>query len=101
MWSPCLPSYVDEILNFPNAEEIEFKKGRIDVEPPKEVMDKLMRIPYFERAYEEDGYTRSEYNLHPGLVKTARRSPEVNGRDGRVCEELPRGPLAFVMKGRK
>ena len=34
-------------------------------------MDKLMRIPYFERAYEEDGYTRDEYNTHPALVKTA------------------------------
>jgi hypothetical protein len=33
-------------------------------------MDKLMRIPYFERAYDENGYTRQEYNTHPALVKT-------------------------------
>ena len=34
-------------------------------------MDRLMRIPYFERAYEENGYTRAEYNSHPGVAKTA------------------------------
>ena len=28
-------------------------------------------VPYFERAYAEDGYTRAEYNTHPALVKTA------------------------------
>ena len=87
------PFYVDEILNFPNAEEIDFKNGRIDVEPPKEVMDKLMRIPYFERAYEEDGYTRSEYNLHPGLVKTAdefSKSTEEMVEFARSCLGPPR-----------
>ena len=34
-------------------------------------MDKLMRIPYFERAYAEDGYSRKEYNSHPALQRTA------------------------------
>ena len=34
-------------------------------------MDKLLRIPYFSRAYDENGYTRAEYNSHPALVKTA------------------------------
>ena len=65
------PFYVDEIVNFPNAEKIDFQQDRIDVDPPKAVMDKLMRIPYFERAYEENGYTRAEYNSHPGVAKTA------------------------------
>jgi len=67
----CPPSLIDEVINFPDPEDIKFQAGRIDVDPPKEVMDKLMRIPYFERAYEEDGYTRDEYNTHPALVKTA------------------------------
>lgn len=67
----CPPSLIDEVINFPDPEDIKFQEGRIDVDPPKEVMDKLMRIPYFERAYEEDGYTRDEYNTHPALVKTA------------------------------
>ena len=34
-------------------------------------MDKLMRVPYFERGYAADGYTRDEYNSHPSLQKTA------------------------------
>jgi hypothetical protein len=30
-----------------------------------------MRIPYFEKAYAEDGYGRDEYNSHPALQRTA------------------------------
>jgi transaldolase len=67
----CPPSLIDELINFPTPEDIKFEEGRIAVDPPKDVMDKLMRIPYFERAYEVDGYTRDEYNTHPALVKTA------------------------------
>ena len=67
----CPPSLIDECINFPNAEDIKFQENRIDVDPPQEVMDKLMQIPYFARAYDEDGYTRDEYNTHPALVKTA------------------------------
>ncbi len=67
----CPPSFIDELINFPTAENIKFDADRIDVDPPKEVMEKLLRIPYFERAYDEDGYTRDEYNTHPALVKTA------------------------------
>jgi transaldolase len=67
----CPPSLIDEVINFPAPDDIKFEEGRISIDPPKEVMDKLMQIPYFERAYEEDGYTRDEYNTHPALVKTA------------------------------
>jgi transaldolase len=67
----CPPPLIDELINFPRPEDITFEADRISVDPPKDVMDKLMRIPYFERAYEEDGYTRDEYNTHPALVKTA------------------------------
>ena len=67
----CPPSFIDECINFPDAEDIVFKPGQIDVDPRKDVMDKLLRIPYFERAYDENGYTREEYNTHPALVKTA------------------------------
>jgi len=67
----CPPSLIDEVINFPHPEDIKFKPNQIDVDPPKDVMDKLMRIPYFERAYDENGYTRAEYNTHPALVKTA------------------------------
>ncbi len=67
----CPPSFIDECINFPGAENIKFKPNQIEVDPPKDVMDKLLRIPYFSRAYDEDGYARAEYNSHPALVKTA------------------------------
>jgi transaldolase len=69
----CPPSFVDELIHFPGQENIVFQQGRIDEEIPKAVLDKLLRIPYFERAYAEDGYTRDEYNTHPSLVRTAQQ----------------------------
>jgi transaldolase len=67
----CPPPFIDEVINFENADAIKFDPERIHIDPPKDVMDKLLRVPYFERAYEVDGYTRDEYNTHPALVKTA------------------------------
>ncbi|MDM8540146.1 transaldolase family protein [Desulfococcaceae bacterium HSG9] len=67
----CPPSYIDQVINFPAEEKIVFEKDKILEDIPQEVMDKLMRIPYFERAYAEDGYTRDEYNTHPALQQTA------------------------------
>ena len=69
----CPPTFIDEVINFPGQENILFVKDRINQDIPKEVLDKLLRIPYFERAYAEDGYTRDEYNSHPSLVKTAQQ----------------------------
>lgn len=66
----CPPSFIDEVINYPRASEIEFKPNQIDVDPPADVMEKLLKVPYFARAYDEDGYTREEYNTHPALVKT-------------------------------
>jgi len=34
-------------------------------------LDKLLRIPYFEKAYHEDGLTPDEFNTHPALMVTA------------------------------
>jgi transaldolase len=55
----------------PGVENISFEKDRILQDIPRDVMDKLMRVPYFERGYTEDGYTREEYNSHPALQRTA------------------------------
>ena len=67
----CPPSFIDAVMNFAGEKDIVFEQDRIHVDPPKDVMDKLMRIPYFERAYAVDGYTRDEYNTHPALQRTA------------------------------
>ena len=67
----CPPSFIDEVINFPEPETIVFEADRISKDIPQAVMDNLMRIPYFERAYAEDGYTRDEYNTLPPLERTA------------------------------
>jgi len=67
----CPPKFIDQVLFLPGVEKITFEKDRILQDIPKEVLDKLMRVPYFERAYAADGYTRDEYNTHPSLQKTA------------------------------
>lgn len=67
----CPPPFIDQVIKLENAKEIVFDHDRIHAEIPKDVLDKLMRIPYFERAYAVDGYTRDEYNSHPALQRTA------------------------------
>jgi transaldolase len=69
----CPPTFIDEVIHFPNQEQIVFDKGRIDREIPKAMLEKLLRVPYFERAYAEDGYSRDEYKNLPPLVKTAQQ----------------------------
>ena len=67
----CPPIFIEKVLLLPGVEKITFEKDRILEEIPKEVMDKLMRVPYFEKGSAEDGYTRDEYNAHPALQRTA------------------------------
>ena len=67
----CPPTFIDQVINFEGEKDIVFENDRIHAETPKAVMDKLMRIPYFERAYAVDGYSRDEYNSHPALQRTA------------------------------
>ena len=69
----CPPGFIDQLYAFPEPEKLEFVPDRILADIPKKVLDTLLRIPYFERAYEEDGYTRDEYNVHPALVRTAKQ----------------------------
>jgi transaldolase len=67
----CPPIFIDQVINLPDQDKIVFVKDRILEDIPEAVMDKLMRIPYFERAYAVDGYSREEYNTHPALQRTA------------------------------
>ena len=67
----CPPTFIDKVLFLPGVENISFEKDRILEDIPRDLMDKLMRVPYFERGYSADGYSRDEYNTHPALQKTA------------------------------
>ena len=67
----CPPPFIERLYSFPEQDRLIFEKDRILHNIPNSVMDKLMRIPYFEKAYFEDGYSRDEYNTHPSFIRTA------------------------------
>lgn len=67
----CPPGYIDEIINFANQAAIKFEPCTIERDIPGDVFDKLMKIPYFSKAYDENGYTPGEFDSHPSLVRTA------------------------------
>src|SRR4030042_2285084 len=64
----CPPPYIEGLLEKGN--HLEFS-NQIEEPVPKEIMDKLMKIPYFKRGYAEDGYKPEEFNTHAALVATA------------------------------
>jgi transaldolase len=64
----CPPTFIEAVLE--SMDKTEFRP-QIGEDVPRSVLDKLMRIPYFEKAYQEDGLTPDEFNMHPALVATA------------------------------
>jgi len=45
--------------------------AEVDAAVPAEVLERLLRIPYFRAAYMEDGLTAAEFVTHPALRATA------------------------------
>lgn len=66
----CPPKYIAQLMEIEDKLR-PFDPEAIHEEPPKEVMDKLMRIPYFVRSYEPDGMTVDEFNRYAPLIATA------------------------------
>jgi transaldolase len=67
----CPPSFIDKVIFLPGVEKIDFEKDRILEDIPRDLMDKLMRVPYFEKGIAADGYSRDEYSTIDPLQKTA------------------------------
>jgi transaldolase len=65
----CPPKFIKALIL--KCDELEFS-NQIEEEPPKEIIDKLLGIPYFEQAYSEDGLTADEFIDHPAVVATAK-----------------------------
>lgn len=63
------PSFLETLLL--KVPDLEFRRQWDEPVPPS-VLSRLLRIPYFERGYREDGYSNGEFNAHPALVATAR-----------------------------
>ena len=75
----CPPAFIEKVLFMPGVERITLEKDRILEDIPGGLMDKLMRVPYFERGYAVDGYTRDEYNALPALRQTAGQFSKATG----------------------
>lgn len=65
----CPPPFIEGV--FESLDDIEFR-SQIEEEVPRKVLDKLLKIPYFERAYREDGYSPEEFISHPSMIATAK-----------------------------
>jgi hypothetical protein len=49
--------------------ELSFQ-NEIEAEAPREVMDKLMKIPYCIQAYDPNGLELEQFNDHPSTIST-------------------------------
>jgi len=65
----CPPPYIEGLIL--KTPYLEFRDAIHDP-VPGDVMDRLMKIPYFVRGYAEDGYRPEEFNSHPALLATAK-----------------------------
>jgi transaldolase len=65
----CPPSFIEGIFEY--LDQTEFRP-QMDEEVPRAVLDKLLRIPYFEKAYREDGLTPDEFHSHTAMMVTAK-----------------------------
>ena len=66
----CPPKFIAPLLL--EGDHIEFS-NQIDKVVPDEVMQKLLKISYFARGYDEEGYKPEEFNFHPALLNTAKQ----------------------------
>jgi transaldolase len=66
----CPPGYIAELMAVEDHLQ-PFNPEAIHEEAPKEVMDKLMQVPYFVHAYEVDGMTPDQFSRQGALVATA------------------------------
>ena len=64
----CPPNFLETLLT--KGTHIVYH-NEINEPIAQDLMDKLMKIPYFRRGYAEDGYTPQEFNTHPALLATA------------------------------
>lgn len=66
----CPPAYIAQLMH---AEDrlAAFDPNAIEEEPPREVIAKLMRLPYFRQAYEPDGMEPEEFSQFGAFVGTA------------------------------
>jgi len=71
----CPPPFIEKILKKYN--DVDLPANGLHEEVPEDVLEKLLRIPYFRQGYEEDGLTPQQFNEHPALKSTAKQHRDV------------------------
>jgi transaldolase len=81
------PPYVLEPL-FDIGEDLVFEP-EIEKEVPRDVMDKLLKIPYCIQAYDPNGLALEQFNDHPSTVRTVDAfSKGFTGLEGYIQERM-------------
>jgi len=65
-----LAVFPNVLQNFIEIYNIEKVSAAIDEPVPSRILDKLLMLPYFRQAYEEDGQKSDEFALFPPAVET-------------------------------
>ncbi len=65
----CPPSFIEGVFDYLDGTEF---IPQIDEDVPRAVLDKLLRIPYFEKAYDENGQAPDQFISHPAMIATAK-----------------------------
>jgi len=66
----CPPKFIASLLL--TGGHIKFS-NQIDEPIPNDVLQKLLKISYFAKGYDEEGYKPEEFNFHPALLNTAKQ----------------------------
>lgn len=66
----CPPGYIAQLMHAEDRLPA-FDAKAIDEDPPAEVIERLMQIPYFRQAYEPDGMKPEEFSHFAAFVATA------------------------------
>jgi transaldolase len=66
----CPPKYIGALMQMEDQLK-PFNAEAIYEDVPKDVLDTLMRIPYFEQSYEFDGLSEDEFGRYASFIATA------------------------------
>ena len=61
------PEIIDDFMRMCEDKEI---YAQMDDPVPEDIMEKLLKIPYFVEGYSEDGIKREDFVNHPSFIMT-------------------------------
>ncbi len=65
----CPPGYIAKLMEVEDR-FADFDAGAINEEPPKEILEKLLKLPYFRQSYEFDGMRPEEFTHYAPFIST-------------------------------